>query len=52
MMKKYIKIKIVDIRLKTIYTCRFVQILYKLGKNAVLSIVDVMLGGCFGFEGK
>ena len=33
-------------------TCRFVHMLYKLGKNEVLSIVDVMLGGCFGFDGK
>merc|ERR1712226_947378 len=32
--------------------CRLVQILYKLGKKDVLSIVDVMLGGCFGLDGK
>ena len=33
-------------------TCGFVQILITLGKKAVLSMVDVILGGCLGLDGK
>ena len=35
-----------------ILTCGFVQILNTLGKKAVLSMVDVILGGCLGLDGK